>query len=227
MNNCHTRRKARILLSYRRLIYDLSNLAYVVGDGLPTDVTDSSPHARHLVRDLTEGQNRDHADLVLDLAYHQLRGIFQPFLRSEEGKSPTGVIVNLSEEDISPTGVIVNLSEEDISPTGELKKCSEEGKSPTGELKNCSEEGKSPTGELKSGYEFLLWVPPSVTKAHIDRWAILAYEFMMASALADWFAICAPSVAQVWQSRRDTSWRLLSEGVKLHNRRASIRMRPF
>ena len=77
------------------------------------------------------------------------------------------------------------------------------------------------------GYAWHLKVPQSVTAAHIDRWGTEVYEYMVAAALADWFEVCAPSVAQVWKSRRDTDWRLLAESVKLHNRRAHTSLSPF
>lgn len=76
-------------------------------------------------------------------------------------------------------------------------------------------------------YSIRMAVPPSVTKAHVDLWSILAYEFMVASALADWLGICAPSVAQVWADRRDTDWQQLAQSVKVHNRRARTTLNPF
>ena len=76
-------------------------------------------------------------------------------------------------------------------------------------------------------YSFLMRIPPSVTKAHIDLWSILAYEFMVASALADWLGICAPSVARGWADRRDTYWQQLAQSVKAHNRRVGTPLNPF
>lgn len=77
------------------------------------------------------------------------------------------------------------------------------------------------------GYTWHLKIPTSITSAHIDRWGTEVYEYMVAAALADWFEVCAPSMAQVWKSRRDTDWTFLAESVKLHNRRARISLSPF
>ena len=70
-----------IRLSRGRIIYNLSNNAYVVGDVL------TPGHCQHQVRDVVEGQNLDHVERVLWRAYCHVRKMFEPYL-IDEGPSP-------------------------------------------------------------------------------------------------------------------------------------------
>ena len=70
--------KALIRLSRERLLYDISNNAYVVGESLP----DGDSRLRHLVQDITEGQNRDRIDRVLWLAFCRTAHLFGRLLAS-------------------------------------------------------------------------------------------------------------------------------------------------
>ena len=63
-----------IRLSRGRIIYNLSNNAYVVGDQLVPG------HRRHQVQDVVEGQNLDLVERVLWRAYCHVRKIFEPYL---------------------------------------------------------------------------------------------------------------------------------------------------
>ena len=147
------------------MAYDISNYAYVVGDAMPDIKADATPHAVHLVQDVTQGQNRDRILRVLDSAFRQLQGLLMPFLCEEEPE--------------------------------------------------------------KNPYTIYLRVPPSVTQAHLDLWSILAYEYMVTAALADWLGICAPTMAQVWADRRDANKQRLAQSVKIHHRRARRPLSPF
>ena len=64
--------KAIIRLSRERLLYDISNNAYVVGESMPDD----DRHRRHLVQDITQDQNRDRVDRVLWLAFCRTAHLF-------------------------------------------------------------------------------------------------------------------------------------------------------
>ena len=87
----------------------------------------------------------------------------------------------------------------------------------------CENAIDSPDGS----FDLVLKVPPTVTPSHLDRWNILCYAYLEASALVEWFTMCSPDMATKWQEQRDESWQQLSTSVKLHNRRARSRLPPI
>ncbi|MCH5230142.1 MAG: hypothetical protein J1F12_09175, partial [Muribaculaceae bacterium] len=59
------------------LIYDISNIAYVIAD-----TGDDSSHILHKVRDICEEGNLDRVSRILGLAYARLLTILSPVLNS-------------------------------------------------------------------------------------------------------------------------------------------------
>ena len=73
-------------------------------------------------------------------------------------------------------------------------------------------------------YAFRLVVPNDLPRCTIDYWAILAYEYVTASAIADWLDITAKDKASTWQRKADEAAERLAKGVALCHRRVRKRM---
>ena len=207
-----TFRQTTIRCSYDSLAYDIANYAYIVGDAMHDDTASHSPHATHLVRDVMEGQNRDRIDR-------------DPFFFAAGMIRPGGPLIL----DIRQLSLPVNQRFAERIAKREMFNRLRGLLMPflCQEVEHHSAPDNPGQQPVARGYAWHLKVPQSVTAAHIDRWGTEVYEYMVAAVLADWFEVCAPSVAQVWKSRRDTDWRLLAESVKLHNRRAHTSLSPF
>ena len=73
-------------------------------------------------------------------------------------------------------------------------------------------------------YVIQLVVPDGLARCTIDYWAILAYEYVTASAIADWLDITAKDKAAAWQGKADEAAERLAKGVALCHRHARKRM---
>ncbi|MBO4850332.1 MAG: hypothetical protein J5529_05435 [Prevotella sp.] len=145
---------AIIRLSRQRIIYDISNNAFVVGETIADD-----PHARHHVQDVVEGQNRDRVDRVVWLAFCRARAFFVKFLDDREGCQPP------------------------------------------------------PEGRHPEEYVIRLFVPGGLSRPMLDYWAILVYEYVTASAIADWLELTAPEKAEPWRRRMEQAEERLTKSI--------------
>ncbi len=161
--------EAEIRLSRSRIIYNLSNNAYVVGDGLEPG------HGRHLVHDVVEGQNFDHVDRVLWRSYCKLRQLFQPYIH--DGHCPP------------------RQEEASAMPSHEF-----------------------------TDYTFHLSIPGVIPRHTIDYWAILADEYILCEAMAEWLSIVSPPQAPPWQQRALQAYGQLAESLHLVRSHARKRM---
>lgn len=75
---------ATIRLSRQRILYDIANNAFVVGETMG----DADAHGRHLVQDLVEGQNIDRVDRVVALAFCRVRNMLRHFIVEKNGDIP-------------------------------------------------------------------------------------------------------------------------------------------
>jgi hypothetical protein len=146
---------AIIRLSKQRMIYDIANNAFVVGE----TIEDAGPHAKHLVQDVVEGQNIDRVCRVMSLAFCRVKDLLRQW--------------------------VVDVEEE---------------------------------------YVLRIVVPYGLPRCTIDYWAILAYEYVTASAIADWLGITAKDKAPEWQRKADEAAERLFKGVSLCHRHARKRM---
>ena len=146
---------AIIRLSKQRMIYDIANNAFVVGE----TIEDAGPHIRHLVQDVVEGQNIDRVCRVMSLAFCRVKDLLRQW--------------------------VVDVEEE---------------------------------------YVLRIVVPYGLPRCTIDYWAILAYEYVTASAIADWLGITAKDKAPEWQRKADEAAERLFKGVSLCHRHARKRM---
>ena len=73
-------------------------------------------------------------------------------------------------------------------------------------------------------YVIRLVVSDGLARCTIDYWAILAYEYVTASAIADWLDITAKDKASAWQKKADEAAERLVKGIALYHRRARKRM---
>lgn len=163
---------AVIRLSKQRMIYDIANNAFVIGE----TIEDAGPHAKHLVQDVVEGQNIDRVCRVMSLAFCRVKDLLRQWVvdTAEAGFFP------------SPSRDAVHAGEEE--------------------------------------YVIQLLVPNGLARCTIDYWAILAYEYVTASAIADWLDITAKDKASAWQKKADEAAERLVSGIALCHRRARKRM---
>lgn len=63
-------------ISYKALLYDISNMAFVIAD---TD--DYSVHSHHRVRDIVQEGNIDRVSRVLGLSYAEILGVLSPIVK--------------------------------------------------------------------------------------------------------------------------------------------------
>lgn len=162
-----------IKLSRGRIIYGLSNNAYVVGDILDPG------HCKHQVQDVVEGQNLDMVDRVLWRAYCHVRKLFEPYLVDEDSECTCDVEAN-------------NKSTCDVEAGGD--------------------------------YVFRLLAPGAVPKSTVDYWAILADEYITATAMAEWLEIVSPDHAMPWQRKASEACRQLKESLCHIHRHVRKRM---
>ena len=73
-------------------------------------------------------------------------------------------------------------------------------------------------------YVIRLIVPNGLATCTLDYWAILAYEYVTASAIADWLEMTAEDKAAVWQRKADEAADRLTRSVATCHRRARKRM---
>ncbi|MBR6182747.1 MAG: hypothetical protein IKQ77_16260 [Prevotella sp.] len=160
---------AIIRLSKQRMIYDIANNAFVVGE----TIEDAGPHIRHLVQDVVEGQNIDRVCRVMSLAFCRVKDLLRQWVV-------------------------------DVEETG------------------CSLSTHQNAGEEE--YVLRIVVPYGLPPCTIDYWVILAYEYVTASAIADWLGITAKDKAPEWQRKADEAAERLFKGVSLCHRHARKRM---
>lgn len=156
---------AIIRLSRQRIIYDISNNAFVVGETISDD-----PHCRHYVQDVVEGQNRDRVDRVVWLAFCRARALFARFIDDREECPPP--------------------------------------------LPNCHPEE----------YVIRLLVPGGLPHPLLDYWAILVYEYVTATAIADWLEMTAPTKADPWRRRMEQAEERLIRSIATRRPIARKRM---
>lgn len=65
-------------ITKKSLLYDLSNLAFVIGD-----IGDESPHIIHQLRDICQEGNIDRVARILGLAYAKVLNILAPILKDK------------------------------------------------------------------------------------------------------------------------------------------------
>lgn len=73
-------------------------------------------------------------------------------------------------------------------------------------------------------YVIRLVVPCGLARCTIDNWAILAYEYVTASAIADWLDITAADMAVAWKRKAEEAGEKLASSVALCHRHARKRM---
>ena len=78
--------------------------------------------------------------------------------------------------------------------------------------------------DVEEEYALRIVVPYGLPRCTIDYWAILAYEYVTASAIADWLGITAKDKAPEWQRKADEAAERLFKGVSLCHRHARKRM---
>ncbi len=71
--------EAVMVQTRQRLIYDIANLAYVLGDVLGED----AQHVAHLVQDITEEGNADRVARVLDIAHEECVNALYPYAKED------------------------------------------------------------------------------------------------------------------------------------------------
>ena len=52
-----------------------------------------------------------------------------------------------------------------------------------------------------------------VRKAKADYWGVLCYEYMTATAIADWLEMTAPEQAPCWKTKGEMAWEALMDSV--------------
>lgn len=62
-------------------------------------------------------------------------------------------------------------------------------------------------------YVIRLVVKGGLQRCTIDYWAILAYEYVTTSAIADWLDVTAKDKAEVWRVKAEKAAELLVKGV--------------
>ena len=80
---------AVIRLSKQRMIYDISNNTFVIGE----TIEDVGPHAKHLVQDVVEGQNIDRVCRVMSLAFCRVKDLLRQWVMDEEEEYAFRLIV--------------------------------------------------------------------------------------------------------------------------------------
>lgn len=81
------------------LIYDISNMAYVIAD-----TGDDTDHTLHRVRDICQDGNIDRVSRILGLAYAEILTVLAPVLKAPEidpardnSSSPKDYVINFSD----------------------------------------------------------------------------------------------------------------------------------
>lgn len=74
-----TRKSAALIFKREELVYDIKNLAFIIGDTL--DATQQ--HTRHLIQDICEAGNVDRATRVLSLAHRECVEMLYPYTHGE------------------------------------------------------------------------------------------------------------------------------------------------
>ena len=62
-------------------------------------------------------------------------------------------------------------------------------------------------------YVIRLLVPGGLPQTLLDYWAILVYEYVTASAIADWLEMTAPAKADPWRRRMEQAEERLAKSI--------------
>ena len=186
-----------LTISRRQVLYDVENLCYVEGDIMQAN----EEHARHQVFDVAQDGNVDRVTRSMDMAFSRCVEMCYPYSKVPVTEAGKGV---------APGERVTYGTNPETSDT------------PDGVAAEYDD-----LFNETNNYIMKLMVPDDVSLTTLNLLAKYVHEFMVASVLADWFAITKPSSQEKWEKKMEDASSQISKTLMFRCGRVRRTLNPF